>query len=387
MGTEATVATHEEPDTPRKGAAEVLRESFDKLCRNSGVTLKEVKEWFFSQAFVDWERRFSKKEKGRKDREAANSDRLSASRLSFSFDALYAEAFAQASGDAKAQKEPEVPEDPEENSVIGAGPGAPHRSVEESLAISGRKRSQSAVREEGGAPVNDDTPHTRLRVDTDGKSEVEKGDGTDVSSFEHWINEWLATANTNETHDSATGQENEPLKLFIKKRALDFLYSADAMMRRPLHLAAYHNNLVLAKWMLDTADHLSLGKRAGAGGKDEEGKLKRRGLQSVESKDRMQPIHMAASAGHLSMVKLLVKRGAHVNASYGRPGNLKTPLDVARARGRDDVSKWLESKSAKSQIDLDGDLNKALKTLDSHKLKTLDSHKARESDCLSRTEL
>jgi ankyrin repeat protein len=52
------------------------------------------------------------------------------------------------------------------------------------------------------------------------------------------------------------------------------------------------------------------------------------------------PLNLAAWAGHLSVVKLLVERGADVRL---KNDNGQTASDVARREGKEDVAEWLDS--------------------------------------------
>jgi ankyrin repeat protein len=54
------------------------------------------------------------------------------------------------------------------------------------------------------------------------------------------------------------------------------------------------------------------------------------------------PLHHAARKGHLSVVKLLVERGADVRVKNGRG---QTASDMARSEGKKDVAEWLDSVS------------------------------------------
>jgi ankyrin repeat protein len=90
-----------------------------------------------------------------------------------------------------------------------------------------------------------------------------------------------------------------------------------AYQEMPLYIAAGHNNLDMCRLLLD-------------------------GRAEVNSRDENErtALHAAARIGRLSIVKLLVERGADVSLTdyYGRNAS-----DLARSEGMTDVADWLDS--------------------------------------------
>jgi ankyrin repeat protein len=65
---------------------------------------------------------------------------------------------------------------------------------------------------------------------------------------------------------------------------------------------------------------------------------KRAYINAVTLRNRNTPLHSAARTGHLSVVQLLVERGANVRL---KNGDGQTASGLARVKGHSYVSNWL----------------------------------------------
>jgi len=63
---------------------------------------------------------------------------------------------------------------------------------------------------------------------------------------------------------------------------------------------------------------------------------------NVKNNDGSSPLHFAAEIGSLSVVKLLVESGADVRV---KNHSGQTASELARVKGKEDVSEWLDSVS------------------------------------------
>ena len=97
-----------------------------------------------------------------------------------------------------------------------------------------------------------------------------------------------------------------------------------------------------------------------------------------ESSKGLTPLHYAASAGHNDIVKLLIERGANVNATYSGKG--ATPLDYAHWGDHEEVIETLNAHNAQREHEkggkgighsslihdaaLDGDIDEVKRQLD-----------------------
>jgi ankyrin repeat protein len=82
-----------------------------------------------------------------------------------------------------------------------------------------------------------------------------------------------------------------------------------------LHVAAYYGQLDVCRLLLDWGEGGYCGQTS---------------------------LHEAGQCGHLSVVKLLVERGADVRL---KNDNGQTASDLARSEGRQDVAEWLDEVS------------------------------------------
>eukprot|EP01053_Blabericola_migrator_P008927 Blabericola_migrator_1__8926@NODE_472_length_8212_cov_225_024800_g368_i0_p2_GENE_NODE_472_length_8212_cov_225_024800_g368_i0NODE_472_length_8212_cov_225_024800_g368_i0_p2_ORF_typecomplete_len294_score49_14Ank_2/PF12796_7/7_7e02Ank_2/PF12796_7/0_00021Ank_2/PF12796_7/5e11Ank_4/PF13637_6/1_3e03Ank_4/PF13637_6/1_5e05Ank_4/PF13637_6/1_8e09Ank_5/PF13857_6/1_5e03Ank_5/PF13857_6/2_5e05Ank_5/PF13857_6/1_1e07Ank_5/PF13857_6/0_077Ank/PF00023_30/0_00067Ank/PF00023_30/0_21Ank/PF00023_30/16Ank_3/PF13606_6/8_6 len=166
-------------------------------------------------------------------------------------------------------------------------------------------------------------------------------------------------------YDLFTIEKDEAATSSLRAKLRNWIGQRDKLGRTALHLAAWSGNVDAMKLLtLSDSDGIPLIDI------------------HIAAQDGAQPIHFAASGGHLEAVKLCVRLGGRVNAATSKGS--KTPLEFAQKKGHEDVIAYLISKQGRTkERPRKGQVEKT-QGVPSDVEDSLDEHRDQNSDSLPR---